>query len=291
VTREVRATELQRLAPSPQSQLLALFTRHRLSPVQRRIARYIVDHLDEAAFLSSVELASRVGVSQPSVTRLANTMNMKGYGELQAAMRELLLRPAADDTNEPNKFQIAVRSEIRNLEAVESLLAEQSVNELGRALADSQPLVVLGFRMSAYLAGSFGYLAAKIHPDVRVVTSPGTTSFDVLSQARQAGASWLVAFLMPRVPQEVAGPLAYAKRAGLSVAAVAQNLPAPLVEYCDEVLSTPVGRHLVFDSHAATVVLSNALLEAMSDAAPQRAQQRLEEYERAVAEENVFLPE
>jgi DNA-binding MurR/RpiR family transcriptional regulator len=266
--------------------------RSRLPPVQRRIARYLVDHPDEAAFLSSVELASRVGVSQPSVTRLAMTMGLKGYGELQAAIRELARGPTPGSPDQANKFQLAVRSEIRNLHALDTLLGDKSaLAALGRRLAGSRPLVVLGLRMSAHLAGYFAYFAAQIHPDVRVITSPASTALDVLSQARQAGGSHVLAFLMPRIPAEVVKPLAYARRAGFTVAAVAQNLPAAVAEQCDEVLSTPVGRDLVFDSHAAAIVLCSALLEAISDAEPERAQKRLEAFERAAAEEGIFLPE
>jgi purine-cytosine permease-like protein len=51
----------------------ALAESRRLSPAQRRIARYLIDHAEEAGFLTSVDLAQRVGVSQPSATRFAAT--------------------------------------------------------------------------------------------------------------------------------------------------------------------------------------------------------------------------
>ncbi|MGH3087892.1 MAG: MurR/RpiR family transcriptional regulator, partial [Rubrobacteraceae bacterium] len=57
--------------------LSVLFNRHRLSPTQRRLARYIIDNPREAPFLSSVELATRVGVSQPSVIRLSSALGYK----------------------------------------------------------------------------------------------------------------------------------------------------------------------------------------------------------------------
>jgi hypothetical protein len=45
--------------------LLALVGGRRLSPAQRRIAQYLLDHMPDSAFLSSVALAQRAGVSQP----------------------------------------------------------------------------------------------------------------------------------------------------------------------------------------------------------------------------------
>ncbi|MDH2430059.1 MurR/RpiR family transcriptional regulator [Sphaerisporangium sp. TRM90804] len=63
----------------------------RLSPVQQRIAQYVDEHLPEAIFLSSVELAVRAGVSQPSVTRFAMALGFAGYPELRQALRPLVV--------------------------------------------------------------------------------------------------------------------------------------------------------------------------------------------------------
>lgn len=69
-----------------------LLAGRRLSPVQRRIAHYLDEHLAEAVFLSSIELAGRAGVSQPSVTRFAMALGFAGYPELRRALRPLVVR-------------------------------------------------------------------------------------------------------------------------------------------------------------------------------------------------------
>ena len=69
---------------SPTAQLRTLFDRPRLSPGQRRIAQYLIEHIAEAAFLSITDLADRVGVSQPSVTRFASAVGFSGYPALRA---------------------------------------------------------------------------------------------------------------------------------------------------------------------------------------------------------------
>src|ERR1041384_8615704 len=95
------------------SGLDALLDGRRLSPVQRRIAHYLSEHLDEAFFLSSVELAERSGVSQPSVTRFAMVMGFAGYPELRQALRPLVIggSPAAPHET---LLRSAIDAEIRN---------------------------------------------------------------------------------------------------------------------------------------------------------------------------------
>ncbi|MDQ0945332.1 tRNA G26 N,N-dimethylase Trm1 [Streptomyces sp. V1I1] len=77
---------------APTDRVLALFGGHRLSPAQRRIAQYLVDHLTEAAFLSITELAERVGVSQPSVTRFASSLGFSGFPALREALQPIALQ-------------------------------------------------------------------------------------------------------------------------------------------------------------------------------------------------------
>src|ERR1700727_882936 len=75
----------------PADALLVLLDGLRLSPAQRRIAQYLLDHMPDSAFLSSVVLAQRAGVSQPSVTRFAAALGFSGYPAFRDALRAIAL--------------------------------------------------------------------------------------------------------------------------------------------------------------------------------------------------------
>ena len=55
---------------------------------QKDVARYIVDHLDEAAFLTAEELARRASTSSSTVVRFSQALGFDGYPELQQAAIE-----------------------------------------------------------------------------------------------------------------------------------------------------------------------------------------------------------
>ncbi|MFJ8233674.1 MurR/RpiR family transcriptional regulator [Streptomyces sp. NPDC094448] len=282
-------------APAPADRVLALFGGHRLSPGQRRIAQYITDHLTEAAFLSITDLADRVGVSQPSVTRFAASVGFSGYPALREALQPIALSaiagmPDARAEIRRNELQAAVDAEIDNLENLRRLLADTDrMLDLGRALARSVPLTVLGLRISASLAEYFSYAARRIHPDVRTVTRGGSVAYDALLQSREAGGAWVLAFAMPRHANETLAAMRAARTAGLKVALITDLPLGPLADEADEVLVAATGSRLVFDSYAAPGVLSAALLQAMADADPQRTQTRLESYEHAAEQHDFFL--
>ncbi|MCP9989047.1 MULTISPECIES: MurR/RpiR family transcriptional regulator [Streptomyces] len=279
----------------PTERVRALFTGHRLSPAQRRIAQYLVDHLTEAAFLSITDLAERAGVSQPSVTRFATSLGYSGFPALREALQPIALSAvagAADSREEirSNELQSAVDAEIANLETLRRVLADPGqVLEVGRRLARSVPLTVVGLRISASLAEYFAYAARRIHPDVRVVTRGGSVAYDALLQAWEAGGSWVLAYAMPRHANETLEAVRVARDTGLRVALISDSTLGPLREEVDAVLTAPTGSRLVFDSYAAPGVLSAAVLQAMADAEPERTQSRLERYEQVALQHDFFL--
>ena len=50
-----------------------------LSPAERRVARFLVDHGEEAAFLSAVEIGGQLGTSDATVVRTVKRLGYAGY--------------------------------------------------------------------------------------------------------------------------------------------------------------------------------------------------------------------
>ncbi|MGW0944902.1 MurR/RpiR family transcriptional regulator [Streptomyces sp. NPDC002623] len=283
---------------SPTSRLRALFDGPHLSPGQRRIAQYLIEHITEAAFLSITDLADRVGVSQPSVTRFAAAVGFSGYPALREKLQSIALGtlaaggPAAAEVNRSNELQAAVDAEIENLENLRRDFADPDlVIDVGRRLSQSTPLTILGLRISASLAEYFAYAARRVHPDVRLVTRGGSVAYDALLQSREAGGTWVLAFSMPRHAQETLTAVRVARSAGLKVALVTDLALGPVADEADATFASGTGSRLVFDSYAAPGVMAAALLQAMSDAGPERTQARLEEYEQIAEQHQFFLRE
>ncbi|MFI0960274.1 MurR/RpiR family transcriptional regulator [Streptomyces sp. NPDC021080] len=280
---------------APTSQLRELFDGPRLSPGQRRIAQYLIEHITEAAFLSITDLAERVGVSQPSVTRFAAAVGFSGYPALRESLQAIALSTLGSAPGTPaevtsNELQAAVDAEIENLENLRRDFTDpDQIIRVGRALSESAPLTVLGLRISVSLAEYFAYAARRIHPDVRVVTRGGSVAYDALLQSREAGGTWVLAFGMPRHAHETLTAMRVARSAGLQVALITDLGLGPLADEADVTFATGTGSRLVFDSYAAPVVLSAALLQAMTDADPERTQARLEEYEQIAEQHQFFL--
>jgi DNA-binding MurR/RpiR family transcriptional regulator len=274
--------------------LLGLVDGVRLTPTQRRIAQCLLDRPGSAAFLSSVELAALARVSQPSVTRFAMALGFDGYPALRRALRDGAAAGSAGGVSSGNELQRALHGEMANLDRLAQRLADDSpdraaIAEAGKLLAASRPLPVLGLRAAQPLADYFAYFAAKVHPDVRVLDQGGSLLVDHLDRARTAGASALLAVVLPRYPREALDALREARALGLSVLVLTDSPVSPAAALADLTLAAAVGARLVFDLHAAPMALAMVLVQAMCDADPAASQARLEEFEASAARRGVFV--
>lgn len=270
--------------------MLNLFQRVRLTPTQRRIAHSLLRHADSATYLSAAEVAELAQVSQPSVSRFATALGFDGYPALRQWLREHSIAGRPQPGNGGNEIQRAVRTEAEHLRSLAEELADlDRITTAGDLLAKSRPLLVLGLRAAAPLASYFAYFAAKVLPDVRVLDSGGSLLYDRLDQARAAGATAMLAIVLPRYPRESLDVVREARRVGLSIVLISDSPVSPAAEHADIVLRAPVGTQLVFDLHTAPMTLSMAVLEAICDATPTNTQRRLEEFEEAAAQRQVFV--
>ncbi|MFI6322938.1 MurR/RpiR family transcriptional regulator [Nonomuraea sp. NPDC050556] len=283
------------MAATPSARMLELFEGHRLTPTQRRIAQWLIENAVESPFLSSSELAARTSVSQPSVTRFAMALGYDGYPDLRRRLRELHLSDGGDPQEDQgevrrNEFEHAVAAEITNLRGLADTLSDPApIVDAGRVLAASRPLLVVGQRVAAPLARYIGFFAAKFHPDVRVLDEGGSVAADRLEQAAADGAGAVLAIVLPRYPRESIELLRHCRELELTVVTITDAQMSPAAAVSDVVLPAAVGTGLVFDSQAAPMVLSVVLLQAMCDAMPRRAQQRLEAFEVEADRRQLFV--
>ena len=57
---------------------------------QKRIARYITDSYDKAAFMTASRLGKTVGISESTVVRFAVELGYDGYPNMQRALQEMI---------------------------------------------------------------------------------------------------------------------------------------------------------------------------------------------------------
>ena len=59
---------------------------------QKKIAAYIFENYDKAAFMTASKLGREVGVSESTVVRFAMEVGFEGYPQFQRSLKELIKR-------------------------------------------------------------------------------------------------------------------------------------------------------------------------------------------------------
>jgi DNA-binding MurR/RpiR family transcriptional regulator len=153
-----------------------------LSPKQRDLARFLLDHEEVAAFASSQEVANQVGSSAATVVRFSRALGYQGYEDLQAAVRagfprtrtvaQKMAERIADGHPSDRLAQKVVQASVYNVQetlgrisqaelaaAVEFVIGARQIYVLGSGLSSAaavlaeHTLTSLGFTARALLNG------------------------------------------------------------------------------------------------------------------------------------------
>ena len=249
-----------------------LFRGVRLTPTQRRIAHCLVQHAGSGG-LPVRGRGRRAGPGQPAVgdpvRDRARLRRLPGAAPPAArAGRRRRPRGRADATpTTSSSGPCAPRSTTCAGSPTGSPTASR-VAAAGRAARRQPPAA--GARACApprRWPAYFGYFAAKVHPDVRVLDAGGSLLADRLEQARAAGATAHAGDRAAPLPARGGRRAARGPRApGWPSWLITDSPVSPAADHADVVLPAAVGAQLVFDLHAAPMALAMVLLQAICDA-------------------------
>lgn len=242
----------------------------KLTPAQRQIARYILQNEGVFVFLSAAELAQHVGVSQPSVTRLAKRLGYQGYSDLIGEVRAGIRSGSDADDGASNRFQKAVDAQIDDLIALRENLANPGwLEEAAERIRNASNIVVVGLRISAALAADFSYRLRQLRADVTLITQGDSSALDrlVLEGIREAPLT--IIFAMPRYPTELVRIIDTARAHNHAILVITDSPVSGLEADGVDVLWVPMSWAPTFGSHAAPIAMSALLADeiAAGDAA------------------------
>ena len=124
---------------------------------QRRIAQYILESYDKAAFMTASRLGKTVGVSESTVVRFAVELGFDGYPTMQKAMQSMVVNRLTsvqrievtnDRLGKQDVLSMVLQSDMEKLrqsaETVDRVAFEKAVN----AVLDAKRVFILGDRKS-----------------------------------------------------------------------------------------------------------------------------------------------
>ena len=263
---------------------------------QRRIAQYIIESYDKAAFMTANRLGKNVGVSESTVVRFAVDLGFDGYPSMQKAMQEMVLNRltsvqrievANDRIGDQDVVSMVMQADTEKLRQTGETLSRQEFSAAVNAILRARRIYILGVRSAAPLADFFGYYMNYMFNNVHVITGCGTS--EMFEKIVGVDASdTVIAFSFPRYSSATTKGVQYCRSTGATVIGITDNRESPLGQASDHVLCAKSGMVSLVDSLVAPLSVVNALIVAIAAKRQKELQHTFESLERIWDQYNVY---
>ena len=238
---------------------------------QKRIASYILENYDKAAFMTASRLGILAGVSESTVVRFASELGYDGYPSMQRALQDMIrsrltstqrIQAAGDMFHDV--LPAVIQSDIDKLR---QMLGHSSRSEFDRVvdkILSSRHVYILGVRSSSFVAGYLHFYMHLLSENVTLIQS--NAAGEMFEQMLRMGSGdVLIAISFPRYSKVTINTVKFARDRGAEIIAITDNELSPVYQLSQAALLAPCEMISFVDSMVAPLSLINALLVALSN--------------------------
>ena len=263
---------------------------------QKRMARYITEAYDKAAFMTANRLGKTVGVSESTVVRFAVDLGFDGYPSMQKAMQEMVLNRltsvqrlevASGRIGDQDVVSMVLHSDMEKLRQTSETVDRGEFQAAVNAILKAKRVYILGVRSVAPLANFLGYYLNYMFNNVHVIS--GVSAGEMFEKIVSVNSEDVViAFSFPRYSSSTTKGAKYCRSAGATVIGITDSKLSPLGQCSDHVLVAKSDMVSLVDSIVAPLSLVNALIVAVASKREKELSQTFANLERIWDEYDVY---
>ncbi len=238
-----------------------------MSKGHKRIADYIAENYDKAAFMTAAKLGDTVGVSESTVVRFASELGFSGYPQLQKNLQEVVKNrltsvqrmEAAGDGGD--MLEHALTSDIETIKATREHTSREAFNASVEAINRARRIYVLGVRSAASLASFAAFYLNFVYDSVSLIEPVGTgEAFDQAFRINSEDVCIAISF--PRYSKQTINMLRFISDRGATVISITDSENSPIAQFATHLLLARSNMVSFVDSLVAPLSLINALIAA-----------------------------
>ena len=263
---------------------------------QRRIAKFILESYDKAAFMTANVLGKTVGISESTVVRFAVELGYDGYPSMQKALQEMVVNRLTasqrievtnDRIGDQNVLSMVLQSDIEKLRQTNEMVDHAEFDAAVNAVLGAERVYILGVRSAAPLANFLGYYLNYMFQNVHILTASGASEmFEQIVGVNSRDA--VIAFSFPRYSATTLKTAQYCHSTGATVIAVTDSKRSSLAQCSDHVLVAKSDMVSLVDSLVAPLSVVNALIVAIASKKEKELSKTFQELEHVWSEYNIY---
>ena len=237
-----------------------------MSKGHRRIADYITENYDKAAFMTAAKLGDTVGVSESTVVRFASELGFSGYPRLQKALQEVVKSRLTsvqrmEAAGGEDMLEHAFSSDIETIKITRESISREAFNASVEAINRARHIYVLGVRSAASLASFAAFYLNFVYDSVTLIEPAGTgEAFDQAFRINSDDVCIAISF--PRYSKQTINMLRFISDRGATVISVTDSENSPIAQFATHLLLARNSMVSFVDSLVAPLSLINALIAA-----------------------------
>ena len=263
---------------------------------QKRIANYIIENYDKAAYMTASKLGAIVDVSESTVVRFADELGFDGYPEFQHSLREIVrtkltsfqrVEVANNIIGDSDILTKVLTLDAEKIKHTLEGVSREAFNATVDKIISAKNIYIMGVRSSSYLAGFLNYNLRMIFDNVRLVsTTSGSEIFEEIMSIDEDDV--MVAISFPRYSKRIINAVDFAKSAGCDVIAITDSVISPIASAADQLLIAESDMLSFADSLAAPMSIINAIVVAVAKKKQAELETRLRMLEEIWDEYDVY---
>ena len=263
---------------------------------QKRIAAFILDNYDRAAFMTAAKLGETASVSESTVVRFAAQLGYDGYPDMQNALQELIrgrltsiqrIQVSRDQMTGSDILGSVMQRDMNSIHDVIERLDREEFERVVDKLLNAKHIYILGVRSSSFLAGYLNFYLHLIFKNVTLVQS--SAAGEIYEQLVHIGpGDVLVSISFPRYSKMAIHAVEFACRRGGDVVAVTDSPMSPMYKMASASLLASSDMISFVDSMAAPLSLLNALILAVGQQRRDDLSATLAEMEQVWSKYSIF---
>ena len=261
----------------------------KMSKGQKKIADYISENMERAAFMTAMKLAEAAAVSESTVVRFATMLGYDGYPEFQQAMADelqgRLVSPKKANTNEfrENRSELLRRvlvSDAQNIVDTIGMVDSDIFDQAVELVSNARKICVVGIRTCAPLADYLTYYLRMMRDDVVSVTTTNISEiYEQLSWLKKEDV--VIGISFPRYSLRTLRAMDYANHQGARIISVTDSKYSPMNMYSSVCLWAKTDMITIADSLVAPMSTINALVIGVYLKNEEQIRKRLEALEES----------
>lgn len=267
-----------------------------MSKGQKAIASFILNHYEQAAYLTAARIGEETGVSESTVVRFAMELGFDGYPHFQKELQEELKVRLTSVQRMRASFKLAGRddilgavlqSDIEKLKRTAEKIDRDVFNLAVDRILTAKRIYILGVRSAAPLASFLGFYFNLIFDNIRLVhTTSVSEMFEQILPVSKGDV--VIAISFPRYSKRTIKAMAFARSTGAEVIAITDKAESPIASNANIRLLAPSDMMSFVDSLVAPLSVINALIAAIGFKRQEHVIETLEKLEHIWDEYDVY---